>query len=656
MSQQGRSDRSSATSGESIGPYRLAELLGEGGMGVVRRGTDPAGRSVAVKLLRGGSDETALRRLAREVDTMRRVRSPYVAQIVDADVTHDPPYIVTQYVAGKTLEQTIDDSGPLSGFALKRLAWGLAEALAAIHASGIVHRDLKPGNVMFAGNGDPILIDFGIAQPVDATRLTSAGMVIGTPGYLAPELLSGEDFRAPADVHAWAGTVIYAATGRPPFGNGTFEQIFAKIIQGTPDLDGVPPPLLPLLRGAMAQNPAERPTAKHVAGLVERIDLEMTMFDQTLLDNSRSVHRQPPTPTPQPPVSQPPVSPPRDMREIPRQPSGNARMPQPSDFVGQIPPVAPPPEPPQPDMYDTRRFTGSDPYEPYDPYATSDDRPYAPPPPPSSLYGPPSTQADQQWGGQNPYGSSQPYQQPYQPQQPQHGQPQHGQQGQPQQWGGDQAAGRAPETQADQDRPRAEEPKPFGLYQALGFLLLVGMLALAWAVPATAFVIAFGAATLLRAGDKAAQGTESRRTRRGERDSDLAGTLLRTPLHLPRTLISTAIIALTNLVLGMLLAAVLVGFGQGGTTSVAVGVVLAVFLQFWGMGGTATRRQLARIWGGVLPRREPAMIAVLCVGAAVAVLVLMVYNAVPDPGAFGSFANWLEDARSTVRGWIRQFS
>ncbi|WP_460301431.1 serine/threonine-protein kinase [Actinocorallia aurea] len=630
MSQQGRSDRSSATSGDSIGPYRLAEVLGEGGMGVVRRGTDPAGRAVAVKLLRGASDETALRRLAREVDTMRRVRSPFVAQIIDADVTHEPPYIVTQYVSGKTLEQTIDDSGPLSGLALKRLAWGLAEALAAIHASGIVHRDLKPGNVMFAENGDPILIDFGIAQPVDATRLTSAGMVIGTPGYLAPELLSGEDFRAPADVHAWAGTVIYAATGRPPFGNGTFEQIFAKIIQGTPDLDGVPAPLLPLLRSAMAQHPAERPTAKHIASLAERIDLEMTMFDQTLMDD-RSAHR-----SHRPPVPPLPVSPPPEMREIPRRPPTDARMAQPSDFVGQLPPVAPPPEP----LGETRRFTGVNPYEAYDPYATSDDRPYAPPPPPSSLYGPPSAQ-----GRQNPYP---PPAQPYQPQQPQ--QP-YQPQGQPQRGGGDQGY----ETRPDRGGERAgrpDEPKPFGLYRLLGFLLLVGVLALAWAVPSTALVVAFVAATLLRAGDKAAKGTESRQVRRGERDSDLAGTLLRTPLHLPSTLIGTAVITLANLLLGMLLATALVVAGQPGNTAVTVGVVLAVLLQFWGMGGTGTRRQLARIWAGVLPRREPALIAVLCVGAAVAVLALMVYDNPPDPGAFASFATWLEDTWHTVKGWV----
>ncbi|WP_460363484.1 serine/threonine-protein kinase, partial [Actinocorallia lasiicapitis] len=295
------------TSGDSIGPYRLAEVLGEGGMGVVRKGIDPMGRTVAVKLLRGGSgDPVALRRLAREVDTMRRVQSPFVARILDADVTAEPPYIVTEYVPSRTLEQRVTERGVLDAAALKNLAEHLAEALADIHAAGIVHRDLKPGNVMFREDGKAVLIDFGIAQPVDATRLTSAGMVIGTPGYLSPEILNGDEFRAPADVHAWAGTLIYAATGRPPFGTGTFEQIFYKIVQGTPDLDGVPAPLLPVLRSAMAQSPTERPTAKTLARLCSRLDVELTLIDHTLLDTpSHRFHSPPPNPEPDPSLFRP---------------------------------------------------------------------------------------------------------------------------------------------------------------------------------------------------------------------------------------------------------------------------------------------------------------------------------------------------------------
>src|SRR3954467_5709265 len=131
------------TSGQKIGRYRLLEKIGEGGMGVVHLAADPQGRQVAVKVLRPGvaSDQTALRRLAREVDSMRRVHSPHVAEIVDADVTADPPYVVTQFVPGRTLEQAGRDDGPLRGDRLQRLATGLASALAAIHDAGIVHRD-----------------------------------------------------------------------------------------------------------------------------------------------------------------------------------------------------------------------------------------------------------------------------------------------------------------------------------------------------------------------------------------------------------------------------------------------------------------------------------------------------------------------------------
>ncbi|WP_199486394.1 serine/threonine-protein kinase, partial [Actinomadura logoneensis] len=297
-----------ATSGESIdqsiGHYRVLETLGEGGMGVVYLGVAPDGREVAIKVLRPAvaGDATARRRLARETDSMRRVRSANVAEILDADVTAERPYIVTQYVPGRTLEEVVEEGGPLRGRALQRLAAGLAEALSAIHGAGIIHRDLKPANVMLL-DGEPIVIDFGIAQGVDATRLTATGMVIGTPGYLAPEIIEGEDAGPPSDVHAWAGTVGYAATGRPPFGSGTFESIFYKIMQGRPDLDGAPEALLPVLRAAMARNPAERPDAGALTGLVQRINIEATLAEQTRFDDrlsTRPDHAAPPAMPPLP--------------------------------------------------------------------------------------------------------------------------------------------------------------------------------------------------------------------------------------------------------------------------------------------------------------------------------------------------------------------
>ena len=245
----------------TLGPYRLLDRLGEGGMGVVHLARDPEDRLVAVKVLHplGTEDPNARRRLGREVETMRRVRSPYVAEVLDADVTGEFPYIVTRYVAGPTLDEMVRNRGPLPGPGLRRLAYGTAEALAAIHAAGVVHRDLKPGNVMLAQDR-PIVIDFGIAQAGDATRLTQTGLVMGTPGYLAPEVIEGQPSSSASDVHCWGATMAFAATGHLPFGGGSYESIFYRIVSGRADLEGVPAPLVPLISAALARDPAHRPS------------------------------------------------------------------------------------------------------------------------------------------------------------------------------------------------------------------------------------------------------------------------------------------------------------------------------------------------------------------------------------------------------------
>jgi serine/threonine protein kinase len=246
----------------TLGPYRLQDRLGEGGMGVVHLACDPDGGLVALKVLRPwvAEDVNARRRLSREVETMRRVRSPYVAEVLDADVTGEFPYIVTRYVSGSTLDDLVRKQGPLSDVGVQRLAIGLAEALKAIHAAGVVHRDLKPGNVMLSDDR-PVVIDFGIAQAPESTRLTQTGMVMGTPGYLAPEVIEGKPSTPASDVHAWGATVAYAATGRQPFGKGSFETIFFRVISGRADLSGVPVPLVPVIAAALERDPARRPTA-----------------------------------------------------------------------------------------------------------------------------------------------------------------------------------------------------------------------------------------------------------------------------------------------------------------------------------------------------------------------------------------------------------
>lgn len=273
-----------------IGPYRLIEKIGEGGMGVVYLARDTENRKVAVKVLGPAvaADPDARRRLAREVETMRRIRSQYVAQVVDADVTGAAPYVVTRYVPGRTLEATVRDDGPLRGQALDRLAFGLAEALTAIHAAGVVHRDLKPANVMLE-DGRPVVIDFGIAHVPDATRLTRTGLVMGTPGYVAPEVIEGQPSSGATDVHSWGTTVAFAASGRQPFGTGDFQAIFYRVLQGEATLTGVPPQLLPLVRAALGTDPRSRPTARWLAAkCAETARAGVTRTDQAPASGTRA--------------------------------------------------------------------------------------------------------------------------------------------------------------------------------------------------------------------------------------------------------------------------------------------------------------------------------------------------------------------------------
>jgi serine/threonine protein kinase len=257
---------------DRLGPYRLLKRLGEGGMGVVHLALDARGRQVAVKVLRPevAGDDVARRRLSREVETMRRVRGSHIAEVVDADVTGRRPYIVTRYVPGRAIDEMVKQDGPFSLDVLLKAARGVAEALVAVHAAGVIHRDLKPGNVLMLDE-EPVLIDFGIAQAVDATRLTQTGMFIGTPGYLAPEIIEGQEGGPEVDVHAWAGTLLYAATGQPPFGKGTLEMIFFNITSGKANVEAAPEPLRPVLRAAFHRDPAKRPAAAELLQWIDRL-------------------------------------------------------------------------------------------------------------------------------------------------------------------------------------------------------------------------------------------------------------------------------------------------------------------------------------------------------------------------------------------------
>jgi serine/threonine protein kinase len=250
---------------ERIGPYRLIRRLGQGGMGVVYLAEGPEHQEVALKVLRShvAHDPIARARLEREATTLQKVSHPGVAGILDHDLHADRPYLVTRFVPGRPLDEQVDARGPLTPQRWLPLAGCLAESLQAIHAAGVIHRDLKPGNVMMM-NGKPVMIDFGIAQAADDLRLTATGLVIGTPGYLAPELIEGELVSESADWWGWAATVAFAATARRPFGKGPFEVVLHRVHTGQADLEGLDPRLKPLLSAALSPDRRDRPTQAEI--------------------------------------------------------------------------------------------------------------------------------------------------------------------------------------------------------------------------------------------------------------------------------------------------------------------------------------------------------------------------------------------------------
>ncbi|MGZ4599443.1 MAG: serine/threonine-protein kinase [Oryzihumus sp.] len=256
---------------QMLGPYRLLEQLGEGGMGVVHLALAPNGRAVAIKVLRPhiAHDADARARLAREVATLSRVQDPAVAAVLDADTEGDRPYVVTRYVPGPPLDRVVADHGPLTGEALLQLGRGLHRALTAIHAAGVIHRDLKPANVLLL-HGDPVVIDFGIAHVADDVRLTMTGLVMGTPGYLSPEVLEGAPVTEATDWWGWAATLAFAASGVPPFGRGHMDAVLDRVRHGRADLTGVDPRLQPLLRAALSPDAARRPQAQELIDALER--------------------------------------------------------------------------------------------------------------------------------------------------------------------------------------------------------------------------------------------------------------------------------------------------------------------------------------------------------------------------------------------------
>ncbi|GAA2624533.1 hypothetical protein GCM10010436_31690 [Paractinoplanes durhamensis] len=251
-----------------LGEYQLLARLGEGGMGTVFLGRAADGRSVAVKVIKpeyAGNEEFRAR-FRSEVNRAREVPSFCTAAVLAADAGCETPYLVVEYVDGPSLQEMVDERGPMPPGDLHSVAVGVAAALTAIHGAGVIHRDLKPANVLLS-LGLPKVIDFGIARALEETaQHTRPGRYIGTVDYMAPERLDNTigPVTPAADIFAWGAVIAFAGTGHIPFRGDNPLAIATQILTKPPDLSGLPPSLAEIVADALAKDPRRRPSAKEL--------------------------------------------------------------------------------------------------------------------------------------------------------------------------------------------------------------------------------------------------------------------------------------------------------------------------------------------------------------------------------------------------------
>lgn len=236
---------------EMIGGYRLLKRLGAGGAATVWLACDEAGERVALKILHPAlaADEGYRERLLREARTVNSIRGGGVAHILDIEIDATQPFVVSEYIPGPTLSELLA-RGALNIGGVAAIGGALAQTLEDVHARRIIHRDVKASNVICSPRG-PVLIDFGIAMGQDEARLTQTGLVSGTAGYTAPELLRGGRASAATDWWGWTATLLTALTGRPPYGEGATEGILDRVLKGEPDTRGLDPRVASLMRMAL---------------------------------------------------------------------------------------------------------------------------------------------------------------------------------------------------------------------------------------------------------------------------------------------------------------------------------------------------------------------------------------------------------------------
>jgi len=316
-----------------VGGYRLHGRLGAGGMGRVYMASTPAGRPVALKVVRPelGEDQVFRARFRQEIQAARRVHGLYTAQVLDADPAATPPWLVTAYVPGPSLQEAVTGHGPMPEAMAFRLVAGIAEALQAIHSAGVVHRDLKPSNVLLAPDG-PRVIDFGIARALEATSLTRSGMMVGSPQFMAPEQILDQPVTPAIDVFALGSLAAYAVLGRPPFGTGHTAAVSYRVLHEPPDLNGCPPQLRTLIGRCLRKDPAARPAPGEIVGFCR----------------ARATGTATPWPVPPPPVTSGTVAPQAAAPQAPA-PRAAATAPAPAPAMAPArPPVPGRPVPPRP--------------------------------------------------------------------------------------------------------------------------------------------------------------------------------------------------------------------------------------------------------------------------------------------------------------------
>ncbi|MGI5427765.1 protein kinase domain-containing protein [Streptomyces sp. CA-179760] len=277
----------------SIGDYQLLRRLGAGGMGRVYLGRSPGGRDVAVKVVHA---ELVRRpefrsRFRREVEAARLVSGAFTAPVIDADPDAPLPWLVTSYIAGPSLEQAVVEQGPFGTDAVRRLAAGLAEALVSIHSVNLVHRDLKPSNVLLAQDG-PRVIDFGIVRSVEGDSLTGTGHMAGSPGFMAPEQVSGDEITPATDIFCLGAVLAFTATGGNPFGAGPTPALLYRVVHNEPDVSAVGDPALrALIAACLAKDPADRPTPRDILARIGPAGAESTMALPRITPGASSTDR-----------------------------------------------------------------------------------------------------------------------------------------------------------------------------------------------------------------------------------------------------------------------------------------------------------------------------------------------------------------------------